>query len=216
MIRCSTMMVASTIVALLCVKSYPAVVNHSGDAPGFGTAILGLPSTTIDFESLSEGEIITTQFEPDNVRFIPVPGQDLIASNSIYGNILPGGTLAMRLPLTEPPFVRAEFVQPVRGFSFQLIDQDLPASFDVFDPNDQLLATFGLTPGGSPDFVAALSDVHNIGSIELTGGLLNEGLGIDDFRMVSIIPLPASSWLGLALLGGLGLIGMRRTRMRAA
>ena len=33
---------------------------------------------------------------------------------------------------------------------------------------------------------------------------------------VSAVPLPASAWMGLALLGGMGVVGVMRRRMRSA
>ena len=96
------------------------------------------------------------------------------------------------------------------GFSADLsVDADPPPARNGIHPGE--MATFILTTGGTFDaIVAALTD----GSLRL--GLHVQGIGSkgesDGFVSVPV-PLPTAAWMGIALLGGLGVA--KKTRRTA-
>ena len=83
----------------------------------------------------------------------------------------------------------------------------------------------------SDNVVGSTSQVSDLLWSDLTGtgygdwttvwqnGFANDTLGIDDVEVgsISAVPLPSSAWSGLALIGGLGLLGAaKRLRKQMA
>ena len=70
-----------------------------------------------------------------------------------------------------------------------------------------LVATVGQLVARVPEIDrAVVSTDHDIRSARFTTdpALIGDSVGIDDIRFARSVPLPAAAWLGLSLLGALG------------
>ncbi len=158
------------------------VTNYSENFSGFVDATQDLQSTVINFNSLTEGEIISSQFENKNVIFSQADGLNLHASTNIFGPTHTSLAAQVEFSNVNPGIFSFSFVKPVRGISFTLYDQDHPITAEIFNDQNQLLDTFSLS-NTRPHFIAFLSDSLAIGKITITGSL-PDGLAFDDLNVI--------------------------------
>ena len=100
---------------------------------------------------------------------------------------------------------------PGDGLDFDSPDFNSPASFAPFTSVTVLEDTIDVSGGSVSD-----GQFVNYGfSIDVPDGITD--FTIRQLPTISVvIPLPASAWMGLVLLGGLGLAGVLRRKMQAA
>ncbi len=196
-----------------------AIVNYSGDEAGFQTAIAGLPQQpVIDFEDLTEGEIITNQYLPKSVLFSTIPGYPIVASPNGAGAPPHDGQLCANVDPSPANYSEFTFTfpQPVLGTSLWVLDKNYRYSVDVsiFDGDSNQIGFFSI--GGDLGyqveyFLGFLSDSANIARVDFAAvpqpGHVDprDQLGFDT---VTVVPEPAT--LSLLLFGGLVALKRRR------
>ncbi len=131
-------------------------------------------------------------------------GQLLIDANYNSGNAPPAGAI------TAGPGVGT--VTAAGWYTFSSSFQDV---------GGQLQASLSVTGGSGPVFSETMSQPGSLDGVDY--GWFNfvdvgsNGLAIDNSRLdIAATPLPSSAGMGLAVLGGLGVLGLLRKRYRAA
>jgi hypothetical protein len=184
------------------------------------------PATTITFEDLAPGTIVTNQYA--NVVFSSNGGN----YNQVFyidDPIL--GPQVSKFICTGPVFCTAEtiltFLTPVSNLSFELVgdnDSGVVAKVDVF-VGGVLNSTVNISAPGwdgvvnyPPNELIDLTAFSNISSIRIHSITDTAGLGWDNFNFTlgaSAVPLPPSIVVQLSGLGLLSLIAWRRRRKAA-
>lgn len=170
-------------------------------------------ATTITFEDLPVGTVVTNQFQ--GVVFSTVPGQELrvVAQPfDLLDNFL--CTADIGGPVNCEHDVRLAFSTPVNGLSFYAVGDDGTgpvAAVDVFT-GGQLAGTVDILGDGEPlePSLVDLSAFENVTSILIHSVTDSMGLGYDEFTFRPV-PEPSGLALGATACGALVL---RRRRFR--
>jgi hypothetical protein len=174
----------------------------------------------INFDSLSNGEVITNQYASSGVTFSSTAGfVNYVTTQSAYNgtkpNFLCTGPVGSSISCTAETIV--EFSAPVSGLTFQGLGIDYTSSdvahIGVFQ-NGSLTATV-IVPGagqGLDPYLVNLSAYAGITKIRIYSITDGAGIGWDTFTFEqgTTVPEPGSSLLLL----GMGIVGLRAWRRR--
>jgi hypothetical protein len=195
-------------------KRLVSVMLAAGAA--FSLAMPAQAATTIDFDGLAAGDVVTNQFAGQGVTFSSEAGSqiDVLAQN--LGSSLPN--FICSTSCTSDIFV--DFAAAVSGLTFLSIGAD--ASGDVGDVRifngATLLGTVDIMANGTP-FTADLVDLSAFAAItriEIVGITDPAGLGFDDFTFNAsngAVPEPGT-WAMMLL--GFGAVGFAMRRRKPA
>lgn len=174
--------------------------------------------TVLDFESLTDGELITNQFAPLGIVFVnPDVGFDVIARNRTFGIVANveqgGGSSGVVAPL------ELQFSVPVNKVGMDIVFGSvgfgIMYTLEIFDSLNTLLDSTTLSLGAF-GFIG-LESSTTIAKATITGigsNLQSFNLNIDNVRFEATVPEPSTLtlWsLGAIALGG---VGWRRRRRR--
>lgn len=183
-------------------------------------ALLGLPlaqATVIDFESLLDSEIVTTQFAGltfqntmaltaglslNDLEFPPKSGVNVVLDN--------GGPII--ISFINPMISVSGFFTYTTGLSFLAFDSigtQIAAANSAFNSNLALSGDVGSTPN---EFLQVTSS-SGIASISISGDPAGGSFALDDltFRQASLNPVSEPATFALLPIG-LAAIGLRRRR----
>lgn len=182
--------------------------------------LLGLPlaqATVIDFESLLDGDIVTTQFAEvifqntlvltagvslNEFNFPPKSGMNVVSDNG--GKII----ISFFNPMTSV----SGFFTYMTGLTFLAFDSigtQIAAASSVFSSN---LALSG-DPGSTPNEFLQVTSSSGIASVSISGELAGGSFTLDDFTFTQASLNTVSEPATFALLSiGFGAFGLRRRR----
>jgi hypothetical protein len=172
---------------------------------------------TIDFENLTDLEVLTTQF----------PG--FVFSNAVgLTSGLFGGSLnelenpphsGLKVIADQSGAMSIQFLTPITAFN-GFFTYKVPLTVSAFDGIGNLLGSTSShfssnqgisgSPGSSPNELIALSFTQGISRLAITGSVTGNSFTLDDQTVDTAIPEPAT--LSLLLAGGLAGLFMRRLR----
>ncbi len=167
------------------------ITNYSGNESAFNTAIVGLPVTSIDFDDLSQGEVIDDQYAPALLVSAPPP---LVAWASVDAHGEPAiGDFCAEVtyggsgsPYSQWTFT---FPTPVRGLSLWIASINPDGGhtdISVFDSQGGLLAEFTEFRQDDWSYIALLSDAYDIARVDFSAGAGEpaDGQGFDSVTIV--------------------------------
>jgi len=176
--------------------------------------------TVIGFDSLSEDEVVTTQFLPLTVDFSGsshVSGSTSagVGSEAWFFFAAPGTAVLQNFADScgaSPSYclpVVIDFTIPYALIGFDLVTNPGMTTVTVTLTSAGVSTPF-LIPTGSPESFVGFFDPSGIDQIVISGAPLNGAIGLDDLRFEAPIPEPGT----LSLLGAgiLGLAALRRRR----
>lgn len=204
----------------ICATSAAAVLGFSGvaQASPIQSATSTLGGTAINFEGMSEGQIISNQYS--GVAFSQVDGGTPQIDNSpfLFGYNASSGTGVLTgstnggAPFPTVAGLVLTLASPGSAIEFFLGDTSPlgPYTLQAFNSSNVLIESFAPTPGNFVGF-SGLSDLRRV---VVDGTVTLDAFAIDDVRFVAAVnTVPEPLGIGLVALGLVALGWSRRQRV---
>ncbi|MDX9856980.1 MAG: PEP-CTERM sorting domain-containing protein [candidate division Zixibacteria bacterium] len=185
---------------------------------GPGSDIVAFPLTTIDFDDLSDGTLVSDQYAALGITFA---GYDIFGSRDIRSGYFggPSGTIVLDSYCNGGGYIQATFTGPVDFVSvdFQLFEGDDPLTLELYNAAGEIVVSrtvFGLDDQWYT--LTARSAAQDVAFARFYGfgddgvnAVYNDNIS---FGNSAVIPEPAT--FGLVGLGLLSLAVVRRQHRR--
>lgn len=167
------------------------ITRYDGNETGWETDSSIYVNTLINFDDLSLGDIINTQYSPI-VEFSRRESMNIIAKEDCHGTLARSSPYCAHIEFDPDSYSNfiLNFPQPVFGVSFYVGDLDFPriVNVSVYNSASELLISYDISRSGDWTHVALLSDSQDVSQIVVVNSDKTDGNGFDDLTVASAPP----------------------------